>query len=260
MSTSNISSNDRGRTMRARGRSIQEGDRVRPMLRCVLLLAGFAAMAAAPPQPNAPPQPPAPSQQTGPPPTIDGVIAPGEWSGARREPMINGGELLLLRNGSDLYVAVTGPKPGFPSLCVGDGVHVEILHASAALGTVTYSLGGVKKQASDPTPPWQRGAPFAWRLRDTPEPSPTLAADRTAFLGDTHWLSTASRTGAPTREFRIALNESRRFFGVVFLATEKMELSHWPATMGNGCRDLALARGDAPDTLQLTPTTWYRIE
>jgi hypothetical protein len=49
------------------------------------------------------------------PPTIDGVIELNEWSGARRERLIGGGEVLLLRDGSDLYVAVIGAKQGYPS-------------------------------------------------------------------------------------------------------------------------------------------------
>src|SRR6266704_600885 len=53
-------------------------------------------------------------------PTIDGVIGSKEWAGARRERLIGGGEVLLLRAGADLYIAVSGAGRGYPSLCVGD--------------------------------------------------------------------------------------------------------------------------------------------
>jgi hypothetical protein len=213
---------------------------------CALLIAALAAATAASVTP----------------PTIDGIITREEWAGARHEPLIGGGEVLLLRAGSDLYVAVSGTRPGYPSLCVGDAAHVEVLHASAALGTVSYTrTSGAKTPDAGQPSPWRlRGGPFEWRLRDTPDPVPTLLADREAFFAQTRWLSTASRAGASTREFRIALGRTRQFLGVVYLSTEAMETAYWPASMNDGCRDLELVRGAAPETLRLDPSRWSRIE
>lgn len=178
-------------------------------------------------------------------PTVDGVLEPGEWSGARREPLSGGGEVLWLRSGDDLYVAVLGPRRGFPTLCIGDAERVEVLHASAALGTVAYTRRGAT---------WARGAPFTWLLRDAPEPP--SAADREAFLSAFGWISTASRAGAPARELRVRLGPGRRFFGVVFLSVETMEASFWPRSLDEGCRDLRLLRGDAPERLRFAPARW----
>jgi hypothetical protein len=186
------------------------------------------------------------------PPTIDGVIGPKEWSGARRENLIGGGEALLIREAADLYVAVIGARPGYPtSLCVGDVQRVAVLHASAALGSVSYSRAGAK---------WLRGEPFEWRVRDVPGPAAALLAERESFLAKYGWLSTASRAGTPTREFRIKLGPERQFLGIVFLSTDTMEAAYWPASMSDGCRNLELLRGDAPDTLQLDPSQWHRLE
>lgn len=186
-----------------------------------------------------------------PPPTIDGVLGPQEWSGARREKLVGGGEVLLLRAGTDLYVAVIGPNPGFPSLCIGDSRRVDVLHASAALGSVSYTPSETQ---------WSRGKPFEWRVREVAGPAAALLAAREAFLAEYRWLSTASRAGSPTREFRILPGPERRFLGVVFLSTDTMEAAYWPPSMSDGCRNPALLRGDAPDTLQLDPTQWHRIE
>jgi hypothetical protein len=185
------------------------------------------------------------------PPTIDGVIGPKEWSSAQREKLTGGGEVLLLRAGADLYVAVIGAKPGYPSLCVGDFRHVEVLHASAALGSVSYTRTGAS---------WLRGKPFEWRVRDKPRAAAALLADRESFLAEYGWLSTASRAGAPTREFRIKLGPERRFLSVVFLSSDTKETAYWPASMSDGCRDLGLLRGDAPEAFQLDPSQWHRIK
>ena len=185
------------------------------------------------------------------PPTVDGVIGPKEWSGARREKLTGGGEVLLLRSGGDLYVAIIGMRPGYPSLCVGDFEHVEVLHASAALGSVSYTRRNTR---------WLRGKPFEWRVRDVPKPTSALLAERESFLAEYRWLSTASRAGAPAREFRIALDPQRRFVGVVFLSTDIMQAAYWPASMSDGCRNLELLRGDAPEQLELDPSRWHRIE
>jgi hypothetical protein len=185
------------------------------------------------------------------PPTVDGVIGPKEWSEARHEKLTGAGEVLLLRAGADLYVAVIGAKPGYPSLCVGNFQHVEVLHASAALGSVSYTRAGSQ---------WLRGKPFEWRVRDVPGPATALLAERESFLTEYGWLSTASRAGAPTREFRIKLGPERRRLGVVFLSTDTMETAYWPASMSDGCRNLELLRGDAPAALQLNPSQWHPIE
>src|SRR5438876_8565068 len=113
------------------------------------------------------------------PPKVDGVIGPKEWSGARREKLTGGGEVLLLRAGSDLYVAVIGVRPGYPTLCVGDFGHVEVLHASAALGSVSYTRTNTR---------WLRGKPFEWCVRDVPKPSSVLLAERESFLTEYRWL------------------------------------------------------------------------
>ncbi len=185
------------------------------------------------------------------PPTVDGVIGPKEWSGARREKLTDGGEVFLLRARADLYIAVIGMRSGYPSLCVGDLEHVQVLHASAALGSVSYTRTNTR---------WLRDKPFEWRVRDVPKPTSALLAERESFLAEYRWLSTASRAGAPAREFRIALDPQRRFLGVVFLSTDTMQAAYWPASMNDGCRNLELLRGDAPEELELDPSRWNRID
>ena len=187
-------------------------------------------------------------------PDVAGSFREADWRGARRARMVGGGELRLLRSGKDVYVAVLGATRGYPSLCVGNAQRVEILHASAALGTATYvRIGGV----------WRLQMPFAWHLRErTPDSlAPTLFDQaRAGFYRQYRWLSTASRAGAPVRMFHIGLDDTRARLGVVFLDTETMRTAYWPASMGSGCRDLSLVKGDAPDRLMFDPAGWIRLD
>ncbi|MEI7037839.1 hypothetical protein [Fulvimonas yonginensis] len=189
------------------------------------------------------------------PPDVAAPYREADWRGARRVALAGGGELRLLRSGKDVYVAVHGPARGYPSLCVGGPGRVDILHASAALGTVSYLHAGGA---------WRLQQPFAWQLRDQggaqEAPAGVLAARRAAFFRQHGWLSTASVAGAPVRMFRIRLDATRQWLGVVFLDTATMHTSYWPASMGPACRNLPLVKGDAPAALDFDPASWSSLE
>ncbi len=186
-------------------------------------------------------------------PTIDGVAAADEWDEARQEALAGGRMLMTLRVKDDLYIALRGTATGFPTVCIGDGTRVDILHASAALGTVSYV-----KQDGD----WQRGAPFSWRVRDrSSDNDPAqLQREREAFFNDELWLANANAKGEGLREFRIALTPHRRRLALVYLDTASMQQSVWPTEITDGCADPDLVRGDAPERLQFTPERWHAID
>lgn len=46
-----------------------------------------------------------------------------------------------------------------------------------------------------------------------------------------------------------------------YLATgEPMALSHWPASLDDGCREMKVAQGYLPDTAQFRPAGWHRLK
>ncbi|MBP1771462.1 MAG: hypothetical protein H6P99_625 [Holophagaceae bacterium] len=182
-------------------------------------------------------------------PPMDGALRPETWAGARREHLSGGGDVWLMESGAYLEVMVRGPAKGFPTVFVGDTDQVEVLHASAALGNVSY----IRTHGT-----WARKGVFEWQVRDRAVSAATLAKEAEAFLEAQGWLANASRTGEPTRVFRIALKPSRRFIGVVFLSTDTMAVSHWPAGLRDDCLNLALLRGESPDALQFNPVRWFR--
>jgi len=184
-------------------------------------------------------------------PTIDGNIDQQEWAGAERHALSGGGELLLLKSGGELYVAVKGGARGIASLCIGDREQVEVLHASAALGTAVY-----KRHDRS----WVRSDAFAWEARDRAAPADQLAAERARFFADHQWIANASSAESPNREFRIQLTPTRRQLGVAFLDTAAMRAAHWPANVLDGCVETELLRGDAPKLLRLNPQRWHEVK
>lgn len=186
--------------------------------------------------------------QTPPGPVIDGRLGGREWSGARREPLLGGGEVSLLSRGEFLYVSVRGPGKGLASLCVAKGKSVRILHASAALGDATFERWGDV---------WMKRKGFVWTLREAPHggPSDEAKADALARSG---WLSNASAHGSPDREFQILARDVEAI-GVTFLATDTMTVSSWPSSMNDDCRRAKIAQGYLPDTARFEPATWARI-
>ena len=79
---------------------------------------------------------------------IDGMMNAAEWRGSAvvRRPE---GDLLLRHDGRYLYVGVRTARRGLPSLCATRGNTVRVVHASYALGEVTYEKKGatMRRQA-----------------------------------------------------------------------------------------------------------------
>ena len=185
-------------------------------------------------------------------PTIDGIGSSGEWKDAQHHRLADGSELMLLRSEHDLYIGVRGAATGFPTICIGDDTRVDVLHASAALGTIRYTRNADR---------WQRGEPFAWHVRDRPgRADGELAREQREFLADEHWLANANARGEGLREFRIRLEPHRKHFAVVFLSTDAMTSSVWPASVVDGCIDPKLLSGDAPDELGFVPEHWKHVD
>ena len=140
---------------------------------------------------------------------------------------------------------------GLASLCMGDESRVRILHASAAVGEALYERSGEQ---------WILKSKFEFKLRDA-RTGPPSEADRSQYLATMGWVANASRTGDVARTFTVHLAERIRYLGVTYLATdEPMALSHWPASMDDGCREMKVAQGYLPDTAQFRPAGWHRIK
>lgn len=166
-------------------------------------------------------------------------------------PMIGGGDVTITRDGDTWRVTVTGPRAGLASLCLAEGPRVRILHASAAVGEGVYERSGDE---------WKLVSGFEFKLRDTRKgPAPT-DADRRAYLAAMGWVANADNSGERPREFVIRASGSPQFLGVTFLSTsDPMTVSHWPASMDDGCREIKVAQGYLPPTARFRPERWHPL-
>jgi hypothetical protein len=188
---------------------------------------------------------------TAPLPVIDGRISQCEWKGSQHYAMVGGGDVYLLRKSNALYVAVVGPEPGFPTLCVGNGSSVEVLHASAAQGSVRYVRRG-SHWVSD-------AGQFVYFLRQDAQGNQAPPEARAAFFKSNGWVSISSRSHEQVREFRLRALPGRARIAIAFLAIPSMRTYHWPEGAGDGCLDLRLLQGHVPGRLNFRPSGWAGI-
>lgn len=220
-----------------------------------------------PPQPTSPPAPtPAPTSPPtatptpeglavplAPAPTIDGVLAPGEWDNALRARFSDGSTLLFMQDGTYLYLGVRAPVSavGVVSVCLDRGQEVAVLHSSAALGTAIYEPSGEQ---------WNPTRTFSWECRETDD-GPAARRARQSFLEHEGWLANNGNTGTPGQiEFQIAMPAGTLRMAVAYVGPlSEYAPTYWPAGMGDDCRAAELVRGDTPTDLRFRPEGWMTV-
>lgn len=186
-------------------------------------------------------------------PKVDGVITSKEWKDAVRVPLGTGGHAMLQHNGTHLFIALVGRRAGIGSLCTMSKDEVQILHASAALGTAVF------KRDADSAGKWINTRPFTWTNRDTGD-TPEAMADRKKFLDAEGWFANALREGSVKREYQIRIAGRREiplalgFMG--FIRKGEFDLSSWPEKLPDACGELDLASGDLEREYMFDPETW----
>jgi hypothetical protein len=192
---------------------------------------------------------------SGPAVSLDGILEAEEWEGAARFAMRGGGEILLRARGPELMVGVRGAGPGFPHVALAAGDSVWILHASAALGTITYARDGEER--------WRPGQGPVWELRDTTLSAQAMEA-REAYLDEHGWVASTARMGSDGEaEFVIRLDrfgggEAR--LGVACLVVPRRpEAPRWPDALPDEMNRAELLAGGTPEFLDLRPSGWARL-
>jgi hypothetical protein len=187
---------------------------------------------------------------------IDGRVDDAEWRNARRIEHPPGTVVHLLRDAAYLYIGITSERQGFGSLCVAMPNEVHVLHASAALGAVTYRPSGDSWQSPDTA--------FRYGMRNTAL-NDAARSERAAYLTDHGWVASTVRMGNDGRsqEMQIALNKFKLPFSLAlgrWLFTNSTE--SWPAmlTHHEGCISLQLVRGSVPQGLQFKVPFWLTVE
>lgn len=184
--------------------------------------------------------------------SLDGTITAEETSAATDSLVEAGAAMYFRRDGDVLWVGVESDPIGVSSLCVGTGSEVWVLHASAALGMLTY---GAEEDR------WRTSDSFAWSLRDT-SMSPEALAERQAYLDEHGWVATTSGMGQDGHA-EFLLTEDRLPAGDRFVALGIMPSQHpehilgLPAPSAGDCALGDLVRGMVPGAaLSFDPPSW----
>jgi hypothetical protein len=188
--------------------------------------------------------------------TIDGRVDDAEWRNALRIEHPAGTVVRLLRDAEHLYLGFTSERPGFASLCLARGNDVHVLHASAALGAVTYRPVGDAWQSGDTA--------FRYDMRNTALDE-TASSQRTAYLNENGWVASTARMGNDGRsqEMQIAFSRFPLPFSLAlgrWLFTSSIE--SWPATITDheGCISQQLVMGSVPQGILFKTPFWIRVE
>lgn len=187
--------------------------------------------------------------------TLDARITPGEWDGAARVQLTDGGELLLQHDGRFLHLALRATAPGFVSVCTQQDDIVHVLHASASLGHAEYRRTGSG---------WAVSMPFAFGLR-TRDATPAAQAEREAYLREHGWLGTTMYMGDRVqKELQVPLSYlgSDPRIALAFMLDSpaaRRPRATWPSQLADGCSDAQLVRGFDLAAPRFTTDRWTRL-
>ena len=188
---------------------------------------------------------------------IDAQLGPQEWTRAVVEPLPGGGTLRLQHDGRFLFLGLTAGSEGFPSLCAARGETVRVLHASAALGSVSYTRSGAEWTTAD--------TEFVYGMRDASD-SAEARKERRAYLDRHRWLATTfSMGGGRTYEMQISLDllgEAPRLALGYYASAGQGSVVPWPEALAaarDGCVETKLVQGHVPKALRFDPAAWVAL-
>ncbi len=185
---------------------------------------------------------------------LDGKIDDAEKRQSQTILKNKGSNLSFLQDGSFMKINVSSEPLYVASLCLATENKVYILHASAALGMMSYALEGGK---------WSAGQEFSWAMRDTAM-SAEVVSQRSTYLDQNMWAATTMSMGTRGQiEFVVNLNliESDTFFIAAGLMTESdpKQIVSLPQQAAQGCGALSLVAGRPENSYPFDPTSWYQI-
>jgi len=194
------------------------------------------------------------------PPTLDGVLSPGEWDDAVRQVFSDGGELFLLQNAGYLYLGIHENFKGLTitSVCLEHADGISILHSSGSLGTAIFE----REDAN-----WRLTQPFKWSLYQATSDTPSDEQKRKSFLEENGWLANlGSMTTTEEIEYQIAFPDGPFRIAVAYLLPPNFtSVAWWPAGLADDCRKIELLQANiaeslsTPLLLQFAPESWAAI-
>lgn len=182
---------------------------------------------------------------------LDGKISEGEWNDATGHELKNGGQLLINQNDNILYVALISEEKIWTHVYLSDGKTVNVMHASAALGAVSY-----KKDQSL----WRTADSFKFELRDTTYNDQLISAQDNYYRSH-GWVATnGNMATGKVFEFKLDLTRfSKPTYLACVMSNYNSEFSWFPATVNDDALLKRLVQGNTPDSLNFKPDQWKKI-
>lgn len=182
---------------------------------------------------------------------IDGFFDGDEWADAVVLPLSGGKGVFVKADESFLYIAVSGAKGGFASICLNREDSILVLHSSTKLITAEY----VRESFS-----WRLSEPFS----SLPGAVRSMPVDEAFQLEKFSWTANVVEQGPPEQtEFKIdrkLFGEDAVVFSVVFFQFRAdMQLARAPAQLDDGCLDRELVMGGNREILIFEPDTWIHL-
>ena len=188
---------------------------------------------------------------------IDGRIAGTEWEGSAVQQLSDGTAIRLHHDGQHLFVGITAARQGFASVCIAQENAVKVFHASAALGSVSYTRSDqdyVTKETA-----------FEYGMRN-PDLTEAARAERSDYMSRHGWVASTFSMGAGVvQEIQFSLTRNSRITGLAIAffvpSGETGTVVTWPETLANhdGCRNERLVRGHVPPRLRFEPRRWAAL-
>jgi hypothetical protein len=188
-------------------------------------------------------------------PSIDGTMSPGEWDNAVQLPMESTGTLFLMADDLYLYVAIhAGYQPVTNVYVVLDGL-VNVLHASAALGSAIYDLVDDQWIQTDSY------LPYACRSTRSSEESSYALWERTTFFENEGWFASNVYMGTPSDvEYQIPWRAPMLPLAIISMFANSDGLRTWlPADLDDDCWNRTLLYADDVSPLLFQPETWLQL-
>lgn len=183
---------------------------------------------------------------------IDGIMGQLEWQSAEEWLSGDGYKLFIKKDNETMYGVMTSENKYWVHLYISDNSLIQVMHVSAALGSVEY-----KKKNNI----WHTTDTFKYEIRDKVYNSNTAAAMLNYYA--THgWVANNNNLGnGKTIEFKINLKKWKGplFFACV-MADFDMKLRGYPAKVNDNTTLPRLVQGYAPDSLNFEPGKWKKIK
>lgn len=176
------------------------------------------------------------------------------WRSANKLKTINGDEIYLIHDGDYLYIGFRGIYAPWSHLYITNKNKVYVLHVTASMGRVIYSLNHYGT--------WYPDRRFNWKIRHE-EFDPNKKIDAAQFLKDEGWITSINSAGEKKEVvFKIAMKGfDKRNINIAFVYGLKNNVyEFWPQTLNDDTLKPEIFTGYNPSDLKFDFSKWALLK